>query len=126
MGSGKFSQLLPYEVRAVSGRSRLSGNSHPVAPKDWVKFNNAQRAHHNMLEQSASVYATLFSTAVFYPLTAARLGGFFVVGRLVYAAGYVRGGPGGRMLGSLLSHVGDFGLLACTIRGGGKLAGIWS
>ena len=95
------------------------------AAQEWLKFNNAQRAHHNLLENSASVYACLFGAGVFYPATAAKLGAIFCVGRLVYAYGYVRGGPSGRLYGSLLSHVGDLGLFGCMINGGGKLAGWW-
>ena len=59
-------------------------------------------------------------------LTPQRLAGvFYIVGRLVFAIGYVKGGPNGRMIGSLLSHIGDLGLLGCCIAGGGKLAGIF-
>ena len=105
MGSGKFSQLLSYA--------------------DWLTFNNAQRVHQNTVEQSGYIFAMLAFSGLLYPLTAAKLGATYIVGRALFAVGYVRGGANGRMLGGLLGHIGDFGLMGCTIYGGGKMAGVF-
>lgn len=77
------------------------------------------------MEQSGYIFALLAFSGLLYPLTTAKLGASYIIGRALFAAGYVRGGPGGRMFGSLLCHIGDFGLLGCCINGGGKMAGLW-
>jgi glutathione S-transferase len=104
MGCGRFSDLLTYE--------------------EWVKFNCAQRGHQNALETQPAALATLFASGSLYPITASILGGAYGVGRILYAAGYIRSGPGGRLIGVLLADVGLLGLIGCAIRAGLKVAGV--
>ena len=63
--SARLSRLCP----AITDASAPS----PVS-QEWVRFNNAQRAHQNAVEQSGYVFALLFGSGVFYPLTSAQLG----------------------------------------------------
>lgn len=104
MGSGRYSDLLTYE--------------------EWVKFNCAQRGHQNALETLPAALATLLASGSLYPVTAATLGGVFGVGRLLYAAGYMRSGPAGRTVGVVLADLGLLGLIGCAIRAGLKVAGV--
>lgn len=104
MGSGRYADLLTYE--------------------EWVNFNCAQRGHQNMLETLPAALAALFCSGILYPVTAAALGGAFGVGRILYAAGYIRSGPAGRTLGVILADVGLLGLIGCAIRAGFKVAGV--
>jgi len=90
---------------------------------EWLRFNNAQRAHHNTLESLTFVLPTMLAAGVLHPKTAAALGLTYAAGRALYAIGYNRGGPSGRMLGGLISHIGDMGLIGVCIRGGLKVAG---
>jgi hypothetical protein len=101
-----------------SGHARSSLTDSHCRTQEWLKFNNAQRGHQNLVESSACAFATLFGAGVFYPLTAARLGAVYSVGRLLYGYGYVHGGANGRIAGIALAHVGDFGLLFTMINGG--------
>jgi glutathione S-transferase len=103
-GSGRYSATLDYS--------------------DWLAFNNAQRAHQNMLEGLSSVLALLVTAGAFHPVTASRLAAVYALGRLVYAVGYIRGGASGRLAGVMLAHVGDLGLLGVAVSAGAKLAGL--
>jgi uncharacterized membrane protein YecN with MAPEG domain len=104
MGSGRYCDLLTYE--------------------EWVHFNNAQRGHQNMLEALPAALVSLGGAGVLYPLTASVLGAVFGVGRILYAAGYRRSGPAGRVFGVALADVGLLGLIGCSIRAGLKIAGV--
>ena len=64
MGTGRYSEKLSYN--------------------DWVYFNNAQRAHYNLVEQVASVLALLAIGGISYPVPAAIFGWIYFVARLFY------------------------------------------
>jgi glutathione S-transferase len=71
------------------------------------KFNCAQRAHGNFLENQSSFLIGLLVAGLRWPVVAAGLGAGYVVFRILYGIGYVSKGPNGRYpwatLGSL-SH----------------------
>jgi uncharacterized membrane protein YecN with MAPEG domain len=81
MGSGYFSKQLSYG--------------------DWYKFNNAQRVHYNFLEALPFVLVLLFIAGLKQPLAALILGCIYFTCRLIYAIGYVKGGPNMRVAGVL-------------------------
>lgn len=96
MGSGRYSAELPYA--------------------DWVAFNNAQRAHYNMVENAAPVIGALIVSGLALPRVAATLGCAFAAGRLMYASGYKSSkGADGRMLGALFSALSSLGLFGIAI-----------
>lgn len=67
------------------------------------RFNCAQRAHGNLLENMPQTIATLLWTGLFYPTAAPVLGGLWVVCRGIYAYGYIYGkseNGKGRLAGS--------------------------
>ena len=49
-----------------------------------------------------------------YPVYTAGFGFIFVIGRVLYGYGYANYGPSGRMVGGLISHLGDFPLMIMT------------
>jgi len=60
------------------------------------RFNCAQRAHANFIENQPSFLGALFVAGVRFPITAAILGAAWNVSRYVYAVGYSQGGEGGK------------------------------
>ncbi|PWN37648.1 membrane-associated proteins in eicosanoid and glutathione metabolism [Meira miltonrushii] len=70
------------------------------------KFNCAQRAHQNTMENVPQVYASLLIAGVQHPRVAAISGLLYVVGRIVFTVGYNSGEPKGRVPGSLISYLG--------------------
>ena len=46
-----------------------------------------------------------------YPCYSALFGIIYVIGRVIYGFFYARDGPKGRMIGSIISHLGDFPLM---------------
>ena len=85
--------------------------------KDAEAFNCAQRAHQNTLEGLPITAINMLACGTVYPLTSAALGAVWSVGRIFYIHGYSTKGPEGRMVGALISHLGDFPLmlLACFL-----------
>lgn len=95
-GNGRYSQLLEYD--------------------QWVQFNNAQRAHNNMIEGSAPVLAALLGTGLYFPITASILGFIYGTGRVFYAAGYTsKVGADGRIIGAITGLLPTFGLYLTAI-----------
>lgn len=90
MGNGRYSQKLSY--------------------KDWVYFNNAQRAHYNLVEQIAAFVIMTLIGGIVYPFYATIAGVAFFVGRLLYCFYVTKEGAAHplRNTGALL---GDFALL---------------
>jgi uncharacterized membrane protein YecN with MAPEG domain len=108
MGSGRYSQLLPYS--------------------SWLKFNSAQRVHANYVEGIASSLLALLGAGVFYPRAAVVAGFVFMLGREVYGIGYMSS-PSGRTAGAILLDVALVAMLGacgvwvvgCSSRPGGAL-----
>ncbi|EEB99882.1 hypothetical protein MPER_00323, partial [Moniliophthora perniciosa FA553] len=64
------------------------------------KFNCAQRAHQNTLENIPIIWLTTCITAVKYPILAASLSGLWALSRYFYTRGYVTGDPAKRLGGA--------------------------
>jgi len=82
--------------------------------KEKFRFNCAQRAHSNYLENLAVVLPAFLASAIHYPTVSSSLLGFWLACRVVYTHGYV-GSPHnssgkGRYKGGLF-HFGQFGLM---------------
>lgn len=93
MGSGIYAQKLGY--------------------KEWVEFNNAQRAHYNFFEFAPSTLVWLFVGGIYFPIASAALGLVVIISRIIYGVGYANKGSGGRftgVLGNDLAIIGMFGL----------------
>ena len=82
----------------------------PPGHKNEEAFNCAQRAHQNTVESMPLFLVELVLVGLFYPLFAASCGGLWSVGRILYGYGYKTKGPEGRLIGSLISHLGDLPL----------------
>eukprot|EP00746_Dinoflagellata_sp_MGD_P007249 gnl/MRDRNA2_/MRDRNA2_114312_c0_seq1.p1 gnl/MRDRNA2_/MRDRNA2_114312_c0~~gnl/MRDRNA2_/MRDRNA2_114312_c0_seq1.p1 ORF type:complete len:183 (-),score=37.22 gnl/MRDRNA2_/MRDRNA2_114312_c0_seq1:34-582(-) len=106
MGHGRYAALLPYD--------------------QWVTFNNAQRAHHNMLEALPSVLTVLVLAGLYTPRTAAGLGFVYFVARIMYAQGYKgKKGAKGREAGAILGALTMLGLFGLTVYGGLKISRVF-
>ena len=82
----------------------------PPGHKNEEAFNCAQRAHQNTVESMPLFLVELVLVGLFYPLFAASCGALWSVGRILYGYGYAKNGPDGRLIGSLISHLGDLPL----------------
>lgn len=103
MGSGRYSALLEYPL--------------------WVEFNNAQRAHYNMVESVGPVIGALLSSGLATPRVAAGLGVGYAFGRLLYAKGYTSSkGADGRMAGAGMAALCTLGLYGLAIVNGLRAA----
>ena len=83
------------------------------------KFNCAQRAHHNLMENMPQTMMSILFAGLVYPTAAAALGVGWVVCRILYAIGYIRSqkpNGGGRYIGGgfWLMQVGLLGLSCAT------------
>merc|ERR1712203_1264858 len=88
--------------------------NHPNADE----FNSVQRAHQNTLENWAPVQLLMAFNGILHPKFAAACGAIWAAGRVIYGRGYAGGGPEGRKIGGLISHLGDFPLLiGCFVVG---------
>ena len=87
--------------------------------KDATQFNCIQRSHQNTLEYLPNVLALEMAMGLKFPVVAGSLGLAWVIGRLIYAAGYSSGDPAKRGPGSLIAGVIYLGLI-----GGSGLAGL--
>jgi glutathione S-transferase len=104
MGNGRYSEFLDYE--------------------QWLKFNNAQRAHYNMVESSGPALAMMLSVGLLQPKYAAILGAIYGTGRLLYGFGYAKSGADGRALGAAISGLAYFGLIGLALYYGAQFAGV--
>ena len=85
--------------------------------KSWYDMNNAVRAHMNFLETFLPIVALLMIGAVNKPEITGISSLVVALGRILYAIGYRKGGPKGRIAGAILF---DLGLLAAIV------AAVWS
>ncbi|CAJ1345498.1 unnamed protein product [Effrenium voratum] len=83
----------------------------PESHEKAEQFNSVQRAHQNTLENWAPVQLLMVFNGLVHPKFAAACGMIWAVGRIIYGYGYAKNGPNGRVIGGMLSHVGDMPLL---------------
>ena len=96
MGNGRYSAQLSYT--------------------QWVEFNNAQRAHYNMVESSAPVLATVIVGGLFQPIACSILGNMYAIGMLLFSYGYKsKKGADGRMAGAALRTLSTIALTGICI-----------
>jgi hypothetical protein len=100
MGNGLFSQQLSYS--------------------DWVDFNNAQRVHYKVIEESGPFLACALATGLIYPRTVASMVALNIVGRVLWAGAYTSKGSAKRYSNPLvlLYPLTNFGLLLTTVVAG--------
>ena len=84
-GNGRYSAKLPY--------------------KQWFDFNNAMRAHLNMVESMPIILGFILVGGLVLPQYAYITGFCQVVSRIIYSVLYKISGPKGRMAGALLGAV---------------------
>lgn len=103
MGNGRYSKLIPYE--------------------DWVRFNNVQRCHYNMVETSGPVLATMIVGGFFNPILCSSLGLAYAIGMILFSIGYTsKKGADGRSLGAVLRTISSLLLfLFCLYHASGLL-----
>ncbi|KAI1849494.1 hypothetical protein JX265_012745 [Neoarthrinium moseri] len=104
----------------LSARARTgSGLKYPIpyateeqAAKDpkAFKFNCAQRAHGNFVENVTPFLGALLIAGLRFPTASAACGAAWVLGRVWYAAGYTARGPAGRRGGFTISAFSDLAL----------------
>jgi glutathione S-transferase len=101
MGSGRYSQELPYN--------------------DWLRFNNAQRAHYNFVEGISTSITLLIIGGFYYPVISASFGLAMIIGRMIYSVGYTLRGPAGRTIGVVLIDISLLATLVLSIMTGVKM-----
>lgn len=89
-----------------------------LSEADWLHFNNAQRAHYNFVEGVATYIVMILAAGIYYPIYASIMGVLVLVGRMLFAIGYVSAGANGRLAGALLVDVALLGLLGLSLCSG--------
>ena len=79
----------------------------PPGHKFENEFNSVQRAHQNTLESYAVNMFQMALNGLVYPQLSALFGALWVVGRVIYGAGYAAFGPSGRMVGFGIGALGS-------------------
>ncbi|KAL1875283.1 hypothetical protein VTK73DRAFT_10239 [Phialemonium thermophilum] len=108
-----FHSTLTSRARKASGQKYpISYASNELAEKDHKAylFNCAQRAHNNFTENLTPFLGALLISGLRYPVAAASLGAAWTVFRVVFAYGYAKKGPQGRLYGSVGASLADFAL----------------
>ncbi len=109
-----------YGAGKVMGARKKYGIKYPTLysngkTKNDVAYNCAQRAHQNTLENLPAVNLMMLSSATVYPQMSAIFGAIWCVGRFFYIRGYTsEKGPDARLMGAIISHLGDVPLLVTT------------
>lgn len=101
------------------GRARLKYGIKAPATAGHPDFECAFRVQMNTLEQLAVFLPLLWLTTLYFtpaPLAAAGLGAVWIVGRILYARGYLAA-PEKRGLGFGIAAVAQLGLLILSIAG---------
>lgn len=104
MGNGRYAALLSHN--------------------DWLSFNFAQRAHLNYVEGIGSTLAFTLLGGIVYPRFCAATAAFYAVGREIYAAGYAKKGPAGRMAGAIVFDLALVALFGASLAAGWKIADV--
>lgn len=106
-------QYFYFAMRA--GGARGKGDVQAPAMTGDENFERALRVQLNTLEQLAITLPALWICASFFRAdVAAVLGVVFIVGRFVYAAGYM-GDPSKRGPGMIISVIANAGLVVCSL-----------
>ncbi|KXN74461.1 hypothetical protein CONCODRAFT_82924 [Conidiobolus coronatus NRRL 28638] len=92
-----------------------------LTDEEWELFNNAQRAHHNYVEQHTITQVLLLTAGVFNPIYAAYSSVAYIVGRQLYQNGYIKNGPKGRMVGAIVLDLALVALIGMSVHGALKL-----
>ncbi|KAJ3361095.1 hypothetical protein GGF32_007782 [Allomyces javanicus] len=90
---------------------------------EWHEFNSAQRAHQHYLEQLPVVNTVAFLAGMFNVKWTAGLTGLYIVGRQLYASGYVSNGPHARMRGVRVFMPAFLGMVGIAVHGAVKSLG---
>ena len=90
MGSGRYMAKLGY--------------------KEWFDFNNAQRAHQNMVEQLPYVITFLMGGGLVAPMVTCYIAWFSVLMRIAYIIGYAYKGPDARVFGAVSGLLPMYGI----------------
>eukprot|EP00461_Guttulinopsis_vulgaris_P002958 UN02959 len=83
--------------------------------KDWLLFNNAQRAHGNFLETLTIVILMAFVSGLYFPRLTVISQLVYIVGRILYSWMYTYGGPDGRLIGALILDAALLVILVCAV-----------
>ena len=97
------------------GNGRISEN---LTFAKWYYFNNAQRAAYNFIEQVYFPLILVPIAGLYFDIATIALAGVYIVGRLAYTIGYVKGGPAGRIVGAVLFELSMLGLLGLAVASG--------
>mmetsp|Transcript_24572 Transcript_24572/g.26444 ORF Transcript_24572/g.26444 Transcript_24572/m.26444 type:complete len:155 (+) Transcript_24572:108-572(+) len=82
--------------------------------EDVEQFNCAQRAHQNTVENLPTVQLLGAINGLLFPQFSGSCLAIYAVGRVLYGRGYMNKGPDARMMGGIISHLGDVPLFLCT------------
>jgi glutathione S-transferase len=83
---------------------------------DVDAYNSAQRTHQQTCENINTVRICGVVNGLLFPRFAGICMGLYSIGRIVFGKGYSSGGPSGRKMGGIISHLGDIPLnLCCTL-----------
>lgn len=88
----------------------------PPGHKFENEFNSVQRAHQNTLESYAVVIIQMALNGLVYPEYSAFFGGLWVIGRIIYGAGYAAFGPSGRVVGFAIGFFGSIPPIFITLK----------
>jgi glutathione S-transferase len=88
----------------------------PESNEHKKEFDSVQRAHQNTLESYPIVMLQMLVSGLAYPVASAVFGGLWTIGRVIYGYGYGKSGPTGRMVGAIVSHLGDFPLMGLIFK----------
>jgi len=102
-GFGRFSDKLTYD--------------------DWVAFNSAQRAHLNFVEGAVPAVVCLLVSGLFYTRFTAIAGFAYIVGRILFAVGFIVKGPSGRAAGFRILTLSLLSMIISAIVGSYHAAG---
>jgi len=114
--AGSLRGKKPFDVMKYpdTGNGRYSQK---LEEKDWVTFNNYQRAHMNFVEGVASAITFQLLSGLFFPKLAGILGAMYIAGRALYAYGYMAKGPKGRSMGGLILDVALVAMFVASLAG---------
>ncbi len=119
--------FLNFAQMFMIGRRRKWDNVPPpiMYAEDKPKFNGAQRAHQNTLENVPFFLVMLLLAGLRHPEEAAGLGGGWILARLIFTVGYWTGKPKYRMPGFILTLLVQLALIGFSISTAGGYLDWW-